>query len=76
MYLQYISRKEAAKRTSLSVRQIDRLIRDNRIRAFKPKFCRRVLIDPNSITEENLMAIKPAFDNFYELPNIKNDNEK
>ncbi|PTM07982.1 MAG: hypothetical protein DA407_09260 [Bacteroidetes bacterium] len=76
MYLQYISRQEAAKRTSLSVRQIDRLIRDNRIRAFKPKFCRRVLIDPNSITEENLMSIKPAFNNFYELPNIQQDNEK
>ena len=63
----YISRLEAAKRTSLSVRQIDRYIRDGRIKAFKPRNGSRVLIDPNSITEENLKSVKPRYNNFNEL---------
>lgn len=67
MYLQYISRQEAAKRTSLSIRQLDRIIRQGRIRAFKPFGSSRVLIDPNSITEENLVSPKPKFNNFHEL---------
>lgn len=68
MYLQFISRKEAAKRTSLSPRQLDRVIRQGRIRAFKPFGSRRVLIDPNSITEDNLTSPKPIFNNFYDIP--------
>ncbi len=67
MFFKYINRQTAAERTSLSVRQIDRLIRDGRIKAFKPFKSRRVLIDPNSITEENLMSPIPKFKNFYDL---------
>jgi excisionase family DNA binding protein len=63
----YISREEASKRTSLSTRQIDRYIRDGRIKAFKPRNGRRVLIDPKSITEENLKTAKPKYINFDEL---------
>jgi len=50
--------------TSLSVRQIDRLIRDGRIKAFKLCNGSRVLIDPGSITEENLKSPRPKFKNF------------
>ena len=61
----FISRKEASIITSLSIRQIDRIIRDGKIKAFKPFNSKRVLIDPESINQENLQAIKPKYNNFY-----------
>ena len=63
----FISRKEAASITSLSVRQIDRIIRDGKIKAFRPFNSRRILIDPESISQENLQKIKPVYSNFYNL---------
>jgi excisionase family DNA binding protein len=63
----FLSREEASKVTSLSVRQIDRIIRNGVIRAFKPHGSRRVLIDPESITQENLQSMKPKYNNFYTI---------
>jgi excisionase family DNA binding protein len=63
----FLSRQEAAFATSLSERQIDRLIKDGVIKAFKPYGSRRVLIDPESITQENLQSAKPRYTNFYEI---------
>lgn len=63
----FISRKEASIITSLSIRQIDRIIRDGKIKAFKPFNSRRILIDPESISQTNLQAIKPVYSNFYTL---------
>ena len=63
----FISRTQASQFISLSIRQIDRIIRDGKIKAFKPHNSRRVLIDPESINQENLQAIKPKYNNFYTL---------
>lgn len=63
----FISRTQASQITSLSIRQIDRIIRDGKIKAFKIFNSRRVLIDPESINQENLQAIKPKYNNFYIL---------
>jgi len=63
----FLSRQEAAFVTSLSERQIDRLIKDGVIKAFKPYGSRRVLIDPESLTQENLQSIKPKYNNFYTI---------
>ncbi len=57
----YLSRYEAANYLKVSTRTIDRLIRDNRINAFK--LGKRVLIYFDSLTEENINAIKPKFQN-------------
>jgi excisionase family DNA binding protein len=57
----YLSRYEAANHLKVSTRTIDRLIRDNRIKAFK--LGKRVLIYYDSLTEENINAIKPKFQN-------------
>ena len=55
----YLSRYEAASHLRVSSRTIDRLIRDNRIRAFK--LGKRVLIQYESVTEENINAVRPKF---------------
>lgn len=57
----YLSRYSAAETLSISVRTLDRLIRDGRIRAFK--LGKRVLIYYDSLTEENINSIKPKFQN-------------
>jgi excisionase family DNA binding protein len=57
----YLSRYEAASYLRVSYKTIDRLIRDNRIKAFK--LGKRVLIHYDSLTEENINSIKPKFQN-------------
>lgn len=55
----FLSRNEAASHMRVSVKSIDRLIRSNRIRAFK--LGKRVLIYYESLTEENINSVKPKF---------------
>ncbi len=57
----YLSRNEASKYLRVSIKTIDRLIRNNRINAFK--LGKRVLIHYDSLTEENINAVKPRFNN-------------
>lgn len=57
----YLSRYEAASHLKVSTKTIDRLIRDNRIKAFKVG--KRVLVHLDSLTEENINSIKPKFKN-------------
>lgn len=57
----YLSRYEAATHLRVSSKTIDRLIRDNRINAFK--IGNRVLIHYDSLTEENINSVKPKFQN-------------
>ncbi|GFZ87001.1 hypothetical protein GCM10011531_17610 [Aquaticitalea lipolytica] len=60
----YLSRKEASKFLSISIRQVDRYVSEGRIKAFKPYGGRRVLIYADSLTEENLKSPIPKFINF------------
>lgn len=62
----FLSKKEAAKQLSVSVRQLDRYIKDGRVKAFKPFNGMRVLIHSDSLTEENLKSPVPVFNNFQE----------
>lgn len=62
----FLSKRDAAKHLSVSVRQLDRYIKDGRIRAFKPYNGKRVLIYSDSLTEENLKSPVPKFRNFEE----------
>ena len=55
----YLTRKEAADVLRSSVRTIDRLLRDCKIRGYK--MGRKVLIYADSLTEENINSIKPKF---------------
>lgn len=55
----YVSRIEASLRLKCSVRKIDRLIRDSRIKSFKVE--RTVLIYLDSLTEEYINSTKPKF---------------
>lgn len=57
----FFNRFEAAGYLKVSTKTIDRLIRDNRIKAFK--LGKRVLIYSESLTEENINAVKPTFHN-------------
>lgn len=57
----YLSRHEAAIHLRVSTKTLDRLIRSDRIRAFK--LGKRVLIHYDSLTEENINSIKPKFIN-------------
>ncbi|MFN3968500.1 excisionase family DNA-binding protein [Flavobacterium sp.] len=57
----YLSRHEAASFLRVSAKTIDRLIRDNRIKAFR--LGRRVLVYSETLTEEYLLSIKPKFKN-------------
>ena len=55
------SKKEASEYLRSSTKTVDRLVKDGRIRAFK---CgRKVLIYSETLTEENINAIKPNFNN-------------
>lgn len=58
-----ISRKEASRRLSLSMRTIDRYIRGGRIEAYKPYDSGRVLIYADSLIQENLQSSKPKYSN-------------
>ena len=60
----FMSRKEAAKELGVSTRQLDRYIRDGRVRAFKPYNGMRVLVHSDSLTQENLQSPVPVFNNF------------
>jgi excisionase family DNA binding protein len=60
----FLSKKEAAKQLSVSVRQLDRYIKDGRVKAFKPYNGMRVLIHSDSLTEENLKSPVPVFRTF------------
>ncbi len=53
------NKKEASKHLCCSIRTIDRLIRNGRIKAFK--MGRIVLIYAFTCTEENINSIKPKF---------------
>ena len=57
----YLSRYEVAAHLKISTKTLDRLIRDNRVRAFK--LGKRVLIHFDSLTEENINSVKPKFKN-------------
>lgn len=59
MVLNLITRKEASHQLKSSLKTIDRLVRDGRIRAFKLK--RKVLIYAESLNEENINSTKPNF---------------
>jgi excisionase family DNA binding protein len=52
-------RKGTASHLCCSIKTIDRLIRNGRIKAFK--MGRKVLIYSSTCTEENLNSIKPKF---------------
>lgn len=54
-----VTRKEASILLRSSLKSIDRLIRDGRIRAFK--IGSKVLIYEETLCEENINAIKPKF---------------
>ncbi len=66
----FLSKKDAAKHLSVSIRQLDRYIKDGRISAFKPYKGKRVLIHSDSLTEENLKSPVPKFKNFEDLDQI------
>lgn len=53
------TRKETANHLRSSIKTIDRLIRDGRIKAMKINS--KVLIYAETITEENINSIKPKF---------------
>ena len=57
------SRKRAAEILSVSIKTIDRMLRDGRIRGFKAYGSSRVLIYEDSITESNLQSAKAVFQN-------------
>jgi excisionase family DNA binding protein len=57
-----LTRKEVSSYLKSSMKTVDRLIRDGRIRGFK--IGSKVLIYANSVTEENINAMKPKFKNF------------
>ncbi|MFA6274042.1 MAG: helix-turn-helix domain-containing protein [Candidatus Paceibacterota bacterium] len=59
--VKFFNRFEAARYLKVSTKTIDRLIRDNRIKAFK--LGKRVLIYSESLTEENINSVKPKFQN-------------
>ncbi len=55
------TRDEASKIKKVSKKTVDRLLRRGGIKGFK--IGSKVLIYPNSFTEENINAIKPKFNN-------------
>jgi excisionase family DNA binding protein len=54
-----ITRKEAGETLKSSLKTIDRLLKEGRIKGFK--LGRKVLIYSETLTEENINAIKPNF---------------
>lgn len=63
MKRQIISRKTASNRLSVSLKTLDRWIRQGRIQAFKAKNSSRVLIYEDTLTQEYLQSPKPKFKN-------------
>lgn len=63
MKRQIISRKTASYRTSVSLKTIDRWIRQGRIQAFKALNSSRVLIYEDTLIQEYLQSPKPKFNN-------------
>ncbi|PKQ46067.1 hypothetical protein [Confluentibacter flavum] len=59
-----ISRKKCTEQLGLSIRTIDRYLSEGRFEAFKPAYSTRVLIYEDTVTEENLKAIKPKYKNW------------
>ena len=53
------TRKQAADNLNCSTKTIDRLLKEGRIKGFK--LGRKVLIYSETLTEENINAIKPNF---------------
>ena len=53
------TKKETSNHLRSSTKTVDRLISDGRIRAFK--MGRKVLVYAESVSEENINAIKPKF---------------
>lgn len=53
------TRIETANYIKSSIKTVDRLLRDGRIRGFK--IGRKVLIYPETVTEENINSITPKF---------------
>lgn len=56
-----LTRKEAGEALKISPKTIDRLIKDGRIKSFK--LGRKVRIYSETLTEDNINAIKPNFTN-------------
>jgi excisionase family DNA binding protein len=56
---QFITRKQASQLLHSSLKTIDRLLRDKRIKGFK--LGRKVLIYADSLNEENINSLKPNF---------------
>lgn len=56
---QFITRKQAGEMLHSSLKTIDRLLRDNRIKGFK--LGSKVLIYADSLTEENINSLIPKF---------------
>ncbi len=56
---QKFTKKQAGEVLNVSTKTIDRLIKNGRIKAFK--LGRKVLIYSETLTEENINAIKPNF---------------
>jgi excisionase family DNA binding protein len=54
-----LTRKEAGQALKSSLKTIDRLIKQGRIKGYK--LGRKVLIYSETLTEENINAIKPNF---------------
>ena len=61
--MNFISRKKASELLCVSQKTIDRMLRDGRIKGFKPYNSTRVFIYEDSITEHNLKSKSPVFEN-------------
>jgi excisionase family DNA binding protein len=57
--IELLTKKEAGEALKISQKTIDRLIKNGRIKSFK--LGRKVLIYSETLTEENINAIKPKF---------------
>lgn len=57
--IEFFTKKEAGEALKISQKTIDRLIKNGRIKSFKVG--RKVLIYPETLTEENINSIKPNF---------------
>ncbi|WP_445717316.1 helix-turn-helix domain-containing protein [Flavobacterium sp.] len=53
------TKQDTARYLRSSIKTVDRLLRDGRINGFK--IGRKVLIYPDSVTEENINLIRPKF---------------
>lgn len=60
----FLNRKPAAAQMSISVRQLDRIIRQGRVKAFKSYDCKIIYSHYDSISEANLKFPGPVYNNF------------